>query len=225
MAAQDRDTPINPHLAASVTEIHADRKNGRDPREDDEPVDEAMKRAVEAVPLGRRPEEYARMAAIHSYRSADNAAAAFELAGKAFGDAGRAYETAQKTHGYLLQLVDQNPSIAARVTRTMSGSMKAVLAQQPSLPPVQIPENASKSGVHYTIPMEKLEKLEREIRDREAAEKGAKEALAQLAVRAEEQRKRLAFWLAVVVAAAGGIGWASAHLPLVAPTVAPATSH
>ena len=202
------------------------------PVQEVEEHDDALKRALEAVPLGKSPGEYARMAAVYSYHAADASAAAHEMAGKAFGAASEASREAKATRSFLQQVMDDNPTIAARVKRTVSGSLKAVplpivsAPPPPPLPPLELPRNASQTGSSYTIPLDTLKKLEEQIRDRDvqqrerdAEERGRQQlllaqanALAAQQAASKERRDRWTWILGIVAFIGGGVAYALAHL-------------
>ena len=222
--------PRSPHDTThgpigAVREVSANG-NGRDPREERD--SESLQRAMEAIPPGRTPEWYARMSAVHSYRSADASAAAFEMSGKAFGEA-------QATRKYVQQLIEEHPIISAKAKRTLSGSMKAVSIPvvaapppPPPLPPLELPRNASQTGSNYTIPLDVLAKLEQQLRDRDVqqrerdAEERGKQAVivAQANALAAQQaadkarRDRWTFILGVLAFIGGGAAYALSHLSI-----------
>ena len=98
------------------------------------------------------------------------------MSGKAFSAATEARNESKATKAFLIQVMDDNPNIASRVKRTMSGTMKAVTVVSvpppaPPLPPLELPRNASQTGTNYTIPLETLKKLEEQIRERDIQQK------------------------------------------------------
>lgn len=221
-----RDTPIRPP-PHGATEESASTTPGDDRRE----YDESMQRALLEIPANKTPAEYARWAAVHSYRSAEASAAAFEMSGKAFAAAGEASKEAKSTRVFLQQLMDDNPTIAARVKRSMSGTMKSVTIPvslpppAPPLPPIEMPRNASLTGSSYTIPLTKLAELEEQLRERDAKqrerdaeERGKRELLvAQAAALATEQaeskvtRDKWLFILAIAATIGSIITYAIGH--------------
>jgi hypothetical protein len=229
------DTPIRPPpLKATEVEANGDVHDGR--KEVTE--DESLKRALESIPVGKEPAWYARMSAVHSYRSADASAAAYEMSGKAFGAAVEARNESRATKAYLMQVLEDNPTIAAKTKRSMSGTMKSVAIPimsvpppPPPMPPLELPRNVSQTGTNYTIPLETLARLEQQIRDRDAQQKerdakelGKQEALvaqanAFAAKQAEDKAKRekWTFIMGVLVFVGGGVGWALSHFSLLHP--------
>ena len=170
--ASRRDTPLRPPPQGATIESVPD--NDADERK--ERYSEGLQRAMLAVPPGKTPAEYARLSAVHSYRAADASAEAFEMSGKAFSAATEARNESKATKAFLIQVMDDNPNIASRVKRTMSGTMKAVTVVSvpppaPPLPPLELPRNASQTGTNYTIPLETLKKLEEQIRERDIQQK------------------------------------------------------
>jgi hypothetical protein len=225
------DTPIRPPPMKAV-EVPGNG-NGHDARKEDE--DETLKRALESIPLGKDPAWYARMSAVYSYRSADASSAAYEMAGKAFGAANEARNESRATKAYLVQVLEDNPTVAAKVRKTMSGTMKSVAvpvlsvpSPPPPMPPLELPRNASQTGSNYTIPLDVLAKLEAQLRDRDvqqrerdAKELGKQEALvaqanASAAQQANEKAKRekWTFIMGVLIFIGGAAAYALSHVSL-----------
>jgi hypothetical protein len=227
------DTPIRPP-PPKVTEA---RTNGDLPHDDRaEEEDESLKRALESIPVGKEPAWYARMSAVHAYRSADASAAAYEMSGKAFAAAMEASKESKATKAFIVQVMEDNPTIAARVKRSMSGTMKAVTIPAvmsvppptPPLPPIELPRNASETGTNYTIPLPLLAKLEAEMRERdiqqrerEAKEQGKAEllvaqanALAAEQALAKTRREKLTVVLTTLAFIGGAIAYALSHVSL-----------
>jgi hypothetical protein len=110
-----------PH--AAVEEVG--NGNHHDLREDpSERPDEATKRALDAVPEGRQPVWYARTAAVMAYKSAESAAASFEMSGQAFGAAREARDAAHDTRAFVTEYIE---------TGKLKSSMPPKRDQLPSL--------------------------------------------------------------------------------------------
>ena len=222
------DTPMRPPPLRAIEK--PGNGGGHDERAE-QADDEALKRALEAIPVGKEPAWYARMSAVHSYRSADASSAAYEMSGKAFSAASEARSESKATRVFLQQVMEDNPAIAAKVRRTMSGTMKAVTVLSvppppPPMPPLELPRNASQTGSNYTIPLETLAKLEQQIRERDAQqrERDAKElgkqevlvaqanALATQQTSDKAQREKWAFVMGALMFIGGAVAYALSHI-------------
>lgn len=125
------------------------------------------------------------------------------------------------SHGLIskLALRVEEIALAVKAPRTYSsGSFPAVTA--PALP-LEIRTKASKTGSHYLIDNDELDRLKAKFAEKEAEERGAKEALQQLQAaeeiresRAKSTRERWAFVIAIIAAVCAAIGWALAHVSL-----------
>jgi hypothetical protein len=180
-------TPLRPP-PLGATEV-ATRRTVPDERA--EAMDESLKRALDAIPLGKTPEWYARMSAVHSHRSANASAEAFEMAGRAFSEASAAKQESIATRKFVQQMLEDNPALYVKAKRTVSGSLKAVpapviLSVPPPPPPVEMPANRSPTGSNFTVPLEVIENLKKQIEEsqrisseREAAERARGDLLLQ----------------------------------------------
>ncbi len=125
------------------------------------------------------------------------------------------------SHGLLSRLALRVEEIgsAVRAPRTFSsGSFPAVSVPVPSMP-LEIRTQASKTGAHQLIENEEIARLKAMFAEKEAEERGAKEALAQLQMdealresRSKATRDRWAFALAIGVAICSAVAWAIGHL-------------
>jgi hypothetical protein len=157
------------------------------------------------------------------------------MSGKAFGCAAEARNEAKATRAFLQQVMDDNPTIAARVRRTFSGTMKSVVMPvvqaappPPPLPPLELPRNLSQTGSNYTIPLEKLAELEQQIRDRDlqqrerdAEERGKQQlllaqtaALAAQTAASKERRDKWTWTLGILAFIGGAVAYALSHISL-----------
>lgn len=102
------DTPTRQKMPSATSEPVA--TNGHDARveSDSDRLDrELTARAFEAVPLGKDPSWYTRMAAVFSFKSAEHAANAHEVSGKALREA-------TETRRYVQALVEKGSVAPAR---------------------------------------------------------------------------------------------------------------
>lgn len=95
-AADDRPTPVPPEGRHFGLEPNGDKPHEDEPRPGD---DEAVRRALKEVPEGKSMQWYARTAAVFAYKSAESAASAYEMAGKAF-------RQAKETRDYIREVID-----------------------------------------------------------------------------------------------------------------------
>jgi hypothetical protein len=148
-----------------------------------------------------------------------------------------AYGVALASHGLLSQLRLRVEEIAAtvRAKRTLSsGAMAAVNAASgpPSAPErLEIRTSATKTGRHMIVDSDELEAIKAKFAEKDAMERGAKEALAQVLLEeshrealADSQRKRVAFWVLLATAICTAGAWALGHFSALpqAPPPAPA---
>ncbi len=111
-----------------------------------------------------------------------------------------------------IRLEDIARAVKAAPRSTVSGQMPAVTAL--SVPPVPLEQHlkgtATMTGSQILIPVEELRKLEAEIREQQAEERGAKEALAEADAAAERaERKEKAFREKVMVVVGVGVPFTS----------------
>jgi hypothetical protein len=194
-------------------------------------MDESLKRAMDAIPPGKDPAWYARMSAVHSHRSANASAEAFEMAGKAFGEASAAKQEAITTRKFVQQMLEDNPALYVKAKRTVSGTLKAVpapviLSVPPPAPPVVVPENRSPTGSNFTVPLEVIETLKKQIEEsqriaseREAAERARGDLLLQQRQERDDElaeadafRKKWTFIIGTTVGVLGLLGAAATYL-------------
>jgi hypothetical protein len=157
MAASDKETPRRIRAATVVSE--SVETNGHDEREENLEEDEALKAALKAVPKGKTLEWYARMSAVFSHKSAESAAAAFQMSGQAFGAADEARKESLTTRKFVQQMMEDNPSFHFAAKRTVSGNIRAVSIP----PPIVFPENRSPTGHNFIVPNEEIEALKKQI--------------------------------------------------------------
>ena len=186
-AAVPTITPLRPP-PQGATEVPTRRTT---PDERTEAMDESLKRAMDAIPPGKDPAWYARMSAVHSHRSANASAEAFEMAGKAFSEASGAKQESIATRKFVQQMLEDNPALYVKAKRTVSGSLKAVpapviLSVPPPPPPIEMPQNRSQTNSNFTVPLEIFETLKKQIEEsqrisaeREAAERARGDLLLQ----------------------------------------------
>ena len=145
------------------------------------------------------------------------------------------------SHGLVSRLTIRVEEIALRVgaKRSLSsgsfaayrgGVTGAANDQGPSSIPspqsLEIRTTTTKTGRHMIIDADELDRLKAKFAEKDAEERGAKEALAQLRLEeghreslAESRRKTVAFWLLLATAVCSAGAWALGHF-----TVTPAPS-
>ncbi len=140
------------------------------------------------------------------------------------------------SHGLVSRLAIRVEEIALRVgaKRTYSsGTMAAVTGPTsvPSPETLEIRTTTTKTGRHMIIDADELERLRTRFAEKDAEERGAKEALAQLRLEeehreslADSQRKRVAFWVLCATAVCSAAAWALGHFSVAPAPPAPQTS-
>jgi hypothetical protein len=138
-----------------------------------------------------------------------------------------AYGVALASHGLISQLRLRVEEIAltVRAKRTMSsGSMAAVSVPVPPSAPetLDIRTSATKTGRHMIVDVDELDRIKAKFAEKDAMERGAKEALAQVQLEeahreavAESNRRRIGFYVLVATAVCSAAAWALGHFTAV----------
>ena len=144
------------------------------------------------------------------------------------------YGIALASHGLLsqLRLRVEEVAMAVRAKRTLSSGAMAAVNALTSAPPPSAPQTLdirttqTKTGRHMIIDSDELERLKAQFAEKDAMERGAREALAQLKLEeahreslADSARKRVAYWVLLATAVCSAGAWALGHF-----TVTPAPS-
>jgi cell division septation protein DedD len=82
---------------------------------------------------------------------------------------------------------------AVGVKRTMSGQFFRAVSLPPPPPPIEVPRVMSHTGEHVSMTTAQLDKLESQLREREAREAAVAEYVATLESRAKTTRERITF--------------------------------
>ena len=130
---------------------------------------------------------------------------------------------ALSAHGMMARMERRIEEIgfAVRAKRTFpSGSYPAVSV--PSQPLTIRTRGPSQTGSHFLIDTDELDRLKAKFAEKEAEERGAKEALQmkeeedqRREEKAESTRKRWGFYIGILVLVCSGAGWALGHLTLI----------
>lgn len=117
-----------------------------------------------------------------------------------------------------LSLRLEDVAVAVKAKRSFSSGQMAAVSIPPPSPPIEIRAKRSPTGSQWVVDAEELEKLKAKIAEKEAEERGAKEALAQKEAqevldnaRRKEVRDRVLFAVAILAPLATALAYALGH--------------
>jgi phage shock protein A len=119
------------------------------------------------------------------------------------------------SHGMHARLAQRIEDVASAVKAGPPTTVPTVTTE----PPFELRYHATATGSHVTIEVNELERMKTKFAEREAEERGAKEALAELhateerrAKQAKETREKVTLVLALVLAVCSAAAWALGHV-------------